>query len=191
MTDLQSELMRIIHKTGSYKGIEQSPNGEGFRLAKHETNPNLPLSPYYLDLRSMVRSPNNMRLGAKIFRQIMPQLWLESAQKIADVPTAITPVVATLSTVTNIAIVTPRKEPKSHGTQTSVDGFWNEGDKVIVFDDVVTSGGSLLGAINTIESLRMTVIGVAVLIDRLEGGRELLRSRGHEMVSALTINDLR
>ena len=66
-----------------------------------------------------------------------------------------------------------RKEAKQHGTGRDVEGPVSAGDSVIIVEDVVTTGGSSLAAIEKAEAFGLKVRGVMAIIDRLEGGREV------------------
>lgn len=79
-----------------------------------------------------------------------------------------------------------RKEPKKHGTMLWVEGNVSEGDRVIIIEDVVTTGGSAIKAIDRAEKCGLRVAGVIVLIDRQEGGREAIESRGVPVKVLLT-----
>ena len=82
-----------------------------------------------------------------------------------------------------------RKEAKQHGTGREVEGPVNPGDEVVVVEDVVTTGGSSLAAIEKAEAAGLKVRGVLAIIDRLEGGRETLAARGYSLQTLLTIRD--
>jgi orotate phosphoribosyltransferase len=82
-----------------------------------------------------------------------------------------------------------RKEVKTHGTGRDVEGPVVPGEKVVVLEDVVTTGGSALKAIERVEHFGLQVRGVIGLIDRLEGGAEAFAQRGHEMRTLLSIRD--
>lgn len=82
-----------------------------------------------------------------------------------------------------------RKESKGHGTNKFVEGPVKAGDKVVVVEDVVTTGGSSLKAIERLEEAGIKVEGVIAIVDRMEGGAEAFRSRGYTLRSLLTIKD--
>lgn len=71
-----------------------------------------------------------------------------------------------------------RKEAKGHGRNRRIEGNFQSGDEVIVVDDVITTGGSTLKAIDAIEEEGGKVVAALVLVDREEGGREAIESRG-------------
>ncbi|RLB70811.1 MAG: orotate phosphoribosyltransferase [Deltaproteobacteria bacterium] len=86
-----------------------------------------------------------------------------------------------------------RKEPKGHGKQLWIEGDKNfkPGDAVAIVEDVVTSGGSLLKAIERAQAHDLQVVQALTLVDRLEGGAELLREHGIEVEALFTIEDLK
>jgi orotate phosphoribosyltransferase len=85
---------------------------------------------------------------------------------------------------------TVRKSAKGHGRQKLIEGNFAKGDSVVVIDDVITTGGSTLQAIDEIEKAGGHVAFVVVLVDRQEGGREAIEGRGHTVLSIFTRADL-
>ncbi len=85
-----------------------------------------------------------------------------------------------------------RKEPKGHGTGAWLEGRKNlfDGARVVIVEDVVTSGGSSLKAIKRAEEEGMTVLGVVTLVDREEGGRENIEKAGYWLKSIFTKSDI-
>ena len=75
-------------------------------------------------------------------------------------------------------VITVRKEAKDHGRGRRIEGNFKEGDVVLVVDDVITTGGSTLKAIDAIEAEGGKVVAALVLLDREEGGREAIEDRG-------------
>jgi orotate phosphoribosyltransferase len=82
-----------------------------------------------------------------------------------------------------------RKEPKGHGTQRYIEGPVEPGMKVVVVDDVVTTGGSSLLAIDRIQEFGCEVVAVLAIVDRMEGGAANFAARGLTLKSLLTIED--
>lgn len=82
-----------------------------------------------------------------------------------------------------------RKEAKGHGTQKYIEGPLQPGQNVVIVEDVVTTGGSSLKAIERIEDFGAHVVGVLAIIDRMEGGRQAFASAGYAFDSLLTIKD--
>ncbi|MFN9986941.1 MAG: orotate phosphoribosyltransferase, partial [Pirellula sp.] len=84
-----------------------------------------------------------------------------------------------------------RKEAKTHGTGKLVEGPVTAGMSCVIVEDVITSGGSALKAVESAREFGMTVLGVLGVIDRLEGGREAIEQAGLPLATLLTINDFR
>jgi orotate phosphoribosyltransferase len=82
-----------------------------------------------------------------------------------------------------------RKEPKGHGTQRYIEGPVQPGMKVVIVDDVVTTGGSSLQAIDRIQEFGCEVVQVVAIVDRMEGGAANFQARGLRLRSLLTIED--
>ncbi len=83
-----------------------------------------------------------------------------------------------------------RKEPKKHGTMLWVEGNVNEGDRVVITEDVITTGGSTIKAIGRARKCGLKVLGVVVLIDRQEGGREAIEKLGVPVRTLLTREEI-
>jgi orotate phosphoribosyltransferase len=84
-----------------------------------------------------------------------------------------------------------RKEPKSHGMQQLVEGPLQPGMRVAVFDDTVTTGGSLKHAIGQVEAAQCTVVKVFVIVDRQEGAQENFARWGYPFQAFFTIAELK
>jgi orotate phosphoribosyltransferase len=85
---------------------------------------------------------------------------------------------------------TVRKEPKQHGTGKRIEGSFSPGDRVVVIEDVITSGGSALRACDAVEAEGGSVVGVLAVLDREVGGRQVIEERGYPVLSIFKISDL-
>lgn len=86
---------------------------------------------------------------------------------------------------------TVRKEAKTHGTGKLIEGPFEPHDRVVVVEDVITTGGSALKAITALQSAGATILGVLALVDREEGGREKIEQAGHKTVSLVRASAIR
>jgi len=85
---------------------------------------------------------------------------------------------------------TVRKEAKAHGAGRQVEGPVEPGTAVVVVEDVVTSGGSALRAIDALTAFGARVVGVLAVVDREEGGRASIEAAGHALVSLFRVSEL-
>lgn len=83
-----------------------------------------------------------------------------------------------------------RKEAKKHGLMKWIEGDVQSGDKVVIIDDVITTGGSAIQAIEKAEESGLDIVKVIVLVDREEGGRENINKKGYEVESIFTKSEL-
>lgn len=85
---------------------------------------------------------------------------------------------------------TVRKEAKQHGTGKLVEGPFVSGDRVVVIEDVITTGGSALKAVESIRAAGGNILGVLALVDREEGGREALEAAGLKVQSLAKASEI-
>ena len=85
---------------------------------------------------------------------------------------------------------TVRKEPKAHGTGKRVEGCFQSGNRVVVIEDVITTGGSALKAIEAVEAEGGQVMAVLSLVDREEGGRQAIEGRGYPVHALVGVGEL-
>jgi orotate phosphoribosyltransferase len=83
-----------------------------------------------------------------------------------------------------------RKQPKDHGTGRRIEGNFTPGSRVVVIEDVITSGGSALDAVRAVEDEGGVVLGVLAVLDREAGGRERIEATGVAVRSLLAVTDL-
>jgi orotate phosphoribosyltransferase len=83
-----------------------------------------------------------------------------------------------------------RKEAKSHGTGKTIEGPLQEGDRVAVIEDVITTGGSALRAIAAIRAAKGTVTGVLALVDREEGGTQAIEAASVPVISLTSASEI-
>ncbi|TWU30421.1 orotate phosphoribosyltransferase [Bythopirellula polymerisocia] len=146
---------------------------------------------YYLDCRQVTLDSQGAKLiGAGMLELLegnMPQL--VGGMAIGADP--ITAAILTLAGMRDIPLrgVMVRKEPKGHGLGKHVEGPYESGESLVIVEDVVTTGGSSLKAIEHCEAVGLKVERVLAIIDRLEGGREAFAERGYELTTLFSIKD--
>lgn len=182
LTDNQELLLTQLVEIGAV-------NFGDFRLKLHETNPEAPLSPIYIDLRTLRRFPEVKRTAISVYEELLQPLKFDL---LADVPTAGTPFVSSLSDKLNVGVITPRSDKKTHGTGTKIDGMLAEdtGKTAVLIDDLVTHAESKLEAAEILRQEGIQVEDVVVLIDRGQGGKEQLEQAGLRLHSAITLDQM-
>jgi orotate phosphoribosyltransferase len=147
---------------------------------------------YYLDGKQVTLDPHGARLVAEgILELLAADRFPDAVGGMSIGADPITAAVVTMSAVrgTPLAGFMIRKESKGHGTNQYVEGPVKAGDSVAIVEDVVTTGGSSLVAIERAEAFGLKVVRVVGIIDRMEGGREAFAQRGYPFASLLTIRD--
>jgi orotate phosphoribosyltransferase len=89
-----------------------------------------------------------------------------------------------------IRAFTVRKEAKTHGTGKVIEGAYVPGDRVVVIEDVITSGGSALRAAESVQAAGGTVVGILAVVDREEGGRAAIEAAGFEVAALVTAKEI-
>lgn len=145
------------------------------------------MSPIYLDLRRMASYPELLRMAAAAYADLLQPL---SYDLLAAVPFAALTIGAAVALATGKPLIYPRKEVKAHGTGRIVEGDFQPGQRAAVIEDLVTSAGSVLAAIQTLKASGLAVSDVVVLIDREQGGRQNLAAAGYRLHAALTMTQI-
>jgi len=144
-------------------------------------------SPFYIDLRLTVSFP---KLLVQIADKLHGAVKGCSFDLVCGVPYTALPFATVLSIRQEIPMVLKRKEKKQHGTGKMCEGVFAKGKKCLVIEDVITSGQSVLETITALENEGLIVQDVAVLVDREQGGREFLESKGVRVHPVLTIRQI-
>jgi len=147
---------------------------------------------YYLDGKQITLDSAGAKLIAEGILDLLGQPLPDAVGGMAIGADPITAAVVTMAGVRGLELkgILIRKESKAHGTKKFVEGPVRPGDEVVIVEDVVTTGGSSLLAIQRAEEFGLKVKRVVAIIDRMEGGAEAFAARGYEFVSLLTIRDL-
>lgn len=143
-------------------------------------------SPVYVDLRVLVSHP-------EVLRDVAAAL-LEAAQplefdRVSGIPYAGLPLAVAVSLEGGVPMVYARKEKHQTGTARMVEGEYEEGDVVLLVDDVITSGRSKIEGIEPLEARGLKVNDLLVLIDRQQGGKESVEAAGYKLHSVMTIRE--
>jgi orotate phosphoribosyltransferase len=145
-------------------------------------------SPYYIDLRVVPSFPHQFRKMIKTLQNsISEKIGFDNFDCIASVPTSGLVIASALAIETVKPLIYTRQKPKDYGTENVIEGKIAEGSRVLLVDDVGTTGLSLLNAIKALKASKMVVTDAFTIINRFEGARELLAS---ENVRLYEITDI-
>ena len=145
-------------------------------------------SPYYIDLRIVPSFPHQFRKMIKALQSLISEkIGFDNFDCIASVPTSGLVIASALALETVKPLIYIRQKPKNYGTENVFEGKIEEGSRVLLVDDVGTTGLSLLNAVKALRALKMVVTDAFTVINRFEGARELLAS---ENVRLYEITDI-
>ena len=145
-------------------------------------------SSYYVDLRLVPSYPREFRMMTKYLEnQITEDIGLDNFESIVSVPTGGLVIASALAIETVKPLIYVRSKPKDYGTSKSVEGKIHDGMKVVMIDDVATTGGSVVNAIKSLTDVNVPVKDAYVIVDRMEGANEALADLGVKMHSILNI----
>lgn len=146
-------------------------------------------SSYYVDIKRASTYPRVLR---KMSRELEGRMLDEEIEcdRLAGVVLGSIPLVVALSMEVYIPYLMVRKERKSHGMGDTIEGVLEPGDRVVMLEDVVTSAGSALEAVEILREKGAVVEDVLAIVDRETGGRELLESNGLNFYPILTAKEL-
>lgn len=145
-------------------------------------------SAYYVDLRLVPSFPHQFRTMVKSLQNLISEkIGLDSFDYIASVPTSGLVIASALAIETVKPLIYIRQKPKDYGTSSLIEGKIPEGSRVVLVDDVGTTGHSLLKAIKALKDAKIIVNSAFVIVNRLEGARENLEA---EKVKLYEITDI-
>jgi len=167
--------------------IDFAQNGE-FALKLHETKPEAPLSPYYVNLRGL---PENLLI--KVAEAIAESTEETGAEVCVGIPNAGDPIAEKFSAITNIPIVKIFGKAESASSRkivpsTSAPRGVRRLSNLLLIDDLVTEAGTKFEAAQVAEGLGYNIAGIAILVDRQQGGREQLETKGYKLFAPLPIS---
>ncbi|MFB6303492.1 MAG: orotate phosphoribosyltransferase [Haloferacaceae archaeon] len=141
-------------------------------------------SDYYVDKYRFETDPRCLELVARAFAERVGDTTL------AGVALGAVPLVAATSVETGNPYVIARKQTKEYGTGNRVEGRLEEGERVIVLEDVATTGQSALDAVEALREAGAVVDRVIVVVDRESGAADMLAEHGVELETLLTATEL-
>lgn len=151
-------------------------------------------STFYIDARLTTMSPEGLSIIGPLALSVLQQTgW--SVDAIGGLTLGADPISYAISYASArsdhpLRAFTVRKEAKNHGTGKLLEGPFRHGDRVAVIEDVLTTGGSALRAIDAVRAAAGTVAGVLALVDREDGGRQAIERAGIPIVTLVTASQI-
>ena len=182
---LRDDLTRAFHDTQSFKWDPK----QGFKLASGLS------SPFYVDCRSLMAYPSARHVLARLAYETLRPLELNCIGGLEigaiSIATTISDFAYAECPQQDWRTFVVRKQAKDHGLAKLIEGAVRSGDRALIVDDVLTSGGSLLKAIAAARQAGLVVNQALVIVDRKEqDGRAHVEHEGVSVISLLTIDDL-
>ena len=151
-------------------------------------------STLYIDARLTTMSPEGLALIGPLalaaLRDVDWRVQAVGGLTLGADPISYAIAYASAETASPLRAFTVRKEVKAHGTGRLIEGPFRTGDRVAVIEDVITTGGSALRAVEAVRAAGGTVAGVLALVDREEGGRDALVGAGLPVVALARASDI-
>jgi uridine monophosphate synthetase len=145
------------------------------------------LSPIYIDLRNLISHPTLLTRAAEGYAALLENLTYD---RMAALPYAALPIAAVVALRTDMPFIYPRKEVKEYGTRATIEGEYHTGERIVILDDLATTGGSKFEAVEKLVAAGLVVEDVVVLIDRQSGAREAMAQAGLRLHAVFTLNEL-
>jgi orotate phosphoribosyltransferase len=185
MVTVRDQLAKAFHDTQSFKWDRE----KGFKLASGE------ISPFYVDCRALLSHPEARRLVAQSAYEALADIEFDclGGLELGAIPIAVTvsdfACAASRQRLWRTFVV--RKQPKDHGLGKLIEGSVRPGDRALIVDDVLTSGGSLLKAVGAAREAGLRVDHALVIVDRQEqDGKARVETEKVQLISLLTVPDL-
>lgn len=144
-------------------------------------------SPFYIDLRRLQSSPDALRAAAAAYAALLRR---DTVDRLAAVPVAAISLTTALALTVELPLIFPRLPAKPHGTGNRIEGEWNRGERVVLVDDLITTGTSKLEAVDVLREDGLVIDELLVLIERGAQGRRDMTEAGIELHAAASIEQL-
>jgi orotate phosphoribosyltransferase len=170
---MDTELVGMLKETGAVKFGD-------FTLSSGRK------SSYYVDKYVFETNPVCLEAIGERIAGLVPA----GTDRLAGIEIGSIPLAAIASVKSGLPFVIVRKEKKGYGTNKLIEGVYNQGEMVLVVEDVITTAKGALGAIHTLRDAGLIVEGVVCVVDREEGGRENLERDGLHVISLVKAGEL-
>lgn len=175
--EMKAELGRILNRIGALKfGTFKLTSGK--------------MSPYYIDLRIVPSFPDAFQRICDLYLNLIKtDLRVDGFERIAGIPTAGIPFASIVAYQLNKPFLYIRQLARLHGRERKIEGLIMPGDRVLLMDDLITTGGSLIKAVEAIRAEGGVVTEAVVLMDREEGGKENLAEKNVTLHYLLKVSE--
>jgi orotate phosphoribosyltransferase len=143
------------------------------------------VSDYYIDIKKASTNPEILKKIAEALAE-----YTDNYDAIAGMELGAVPIIVALSLETGIPYVIIRKEKREHGTSKRIEGLDVKGKKVLIIEDVTTSGGSVVKTIQILRENQALVDEVVVVVDRESGAEEKLHNANVNFIPLLSVSDI-
>ncbi|MGD1716938.1 bifunctional orotidine-5'-phosphate decarboxylase/orotate phosphoribosyltransferase [Dapis sp. BLCC M172] len=143
--------------------------------------------PYYIDLRKIISIPQIFHKIVTAYAEILQGLEFD---RIAGIPYGSLPTATGLALRLERPMIFPRKEVKAHGTSRLIEGHFQPGEKIVVVDDIMISGNSVIKGAEKLKSVGLEVEDIVVFIDHERGVKDKLQDHGYRGHSVLTLTEI-
>jgi orotate phosphoribosyltransferase len=176
--DKQAKIANILYKIDAVKfGVYQLSSGKQ--------------SPYYIDLRVIPSFPDAFREICDFYsQQITDEIGVKNFDRIAGVPIAGIPFASQIAYNLRKPFLYVRKDQKQYGRERRVEGVLISGNKVLLVDDLLTTGLTLKNAVDAVRAEGGVVTDLVVFLDREEGGKQLLENDGVKVHALLKVSEV-
>ncbi|MBH8564785.1 bifunctional orotidine-5'-phosphate decarboxylase/orotate phosphoribosyltransferase [Nostoc sp. CENA67] len=143
--------------------------------------------PYYIDLRKIISNPQIFNQVLSAYEEILINLRFD---RLAGIPYGSLPTATGLALRLHCPMIFPRKEVKAHGTRKLIEGNFCPGETVVVIDDILISGKSVMEGAEKLKSAGLNVNDIVVLIDHEQGVQDRLIENGYQGHAVFTISEI-
>lgn len=175
---IKVEICKILNKIGALQfGVFKLTSGK--------------ISPYYIDIRIVPSFPDAFQEIRDFYVNfIKEEIGVKNFERVAGIPVAGIPFASLIAYNLKKPFLYIRKGVRLHGRQRRIEGVLAPGDRVLLIDDLITTGLSLVKASKAIMAEGGVVSDAVVLLDREEGGREKLEENGIELHALLNMSEI-
>ncbi len=145
-------------------------------------------SNYYINVKNLITNPKALKLIAEMVEEKVKAVGL-TFDKVAGPELGAVPIATAVALRSGKRLLIVRKKPKEHGTGSQIEGKVKPGEKVLLVEDVTTTGGSVLRAAEVLERTGVNVVGISVVVDREEGAKETIERR-YPFLPLITVSEL-